>query len=84
MLKNRMTCGKYPATDGERILICSGLTTAGLLGGLTPCRSPEDSLMLDGTLLWRGAFSNLQTIGNVVSRIVCDYTAGSPDGFAFA
>jgi hypothetical protein len=40
--------------------------------------------MLDGTLLWRIEFSNLQRIGNVVSRILCDYTAGSPNGFAFA
>ena len=40
--------------------------------------------MTDQTLLWRGQFSNLQTIGNVVSQIVCDYTAGSPNGLAFA
>ncbi len=40
--------------------------------------------MTDETLPSRGAFSNLQTIGNVVSRILCDYTASSPNGFAFA
>jgi len=40
--------------------------------------------MIDGTLLWRREFSNLQSIGNIVSRILCDYTEGSPNGFAFA
>ncbi len=40
--------------------------------------------MLDGTLLRRREFSNLQWVGNVVSRILCDYTSGSPNGFAFA
>ncbi len=40
--------------------------------------------MINGTLLWRREFSNLQRIGNVVSPILCDYTADSPNGFAFA
>lgn len=50
-----------------------------------PSRSTEVVFsMINVSLLWRWKFSNLQRVGNVVSQIVCDYTAVSPDGFAFA